>query len=421
MPRNFLSFIVFCSVIFTTAQAQQDKIFADNIRTFRIDGNNISEALPCIRLNSRDVLRFSFDELTHEYHRFTYSVQHCDKEWQLSDELFESDYLTSAGNEVVIEDYQPSLNTSVLYTHYSFSFPNPEIRPLLSGNYLLTIFRDDDEGNSHPVIESHFCVLDAQVSLQVQATTNTDVDWNDSHQQLSVSLDMGSLQVRDSKEDVQLVVVQNNRWDIAVINPVPTAVTNNKLLWQHSRDLLFKAGNEYRKFEVISTHYPGMHMEGITWFEPYYHATLFADEPRRNYLYDEDQNGISVIRCEDSAEPQTESDYVYVHYRLLSDYIPNHNIYINGAWNQGQFLPEYCMRYNSENRTYEADVLQKMGYYNYQYLAVPDRLPKIGLTAPIEGDFFQTENRYTIFVYYRKPGARYDQLVGYTTFSYRPE
>ena len=31
------------------------------------------------------------------------------------------------------------------------------------------------------------------------------------------------------------------------------------------------------------------------------------------------------------------------------------------------------------------------------------------------GDFYQTVNEYTIKVYYRAPGSRYDRLLGVTT------
>ena len=33
-------------------------------------------------------------------------------------------------------------------------------------------------------------------------------------------------------------------------------------------------------------------------------------------------------------------------------------------------------------------------------------------TAGIEGDFYQTDNEYTVSVYYRQPGKRYDRLLG---------
>ncbi|MBQ8276905.1 MAG: DUF5103 domain-containing protein, partial [Bacteroidaceae bacterium] len=67
---------------------------------------------------------------------------------------------------------------------------------------------------------------------------------------------------------------------------------------------------------------------------------------------------------------------------------------------------------------YEISLLLKQGYYSYQYLAGPHGR-RTGMTSA-EGNFWQTENEYTILVYYRPAGSRYDRLVGWRTASYRP-
>ncbi len=420
---RFLTAILLCAAYsFQSSQAQQARVLSSDIRTFRIDnGNAVRGLLPVLRLESRDVLNFSFDDLTHEYRRYTYKVEHCDYNWETTDELFESDYLAAAGNEGIIEDYEQSLNTNVQYTHYRFTFPNAEMRPLISGNYRLTVFREDeDSGEQQPVITSYFFVVSSQVIIHADMTANTEIDRNDKHQQLSMSVKMNGLPLRDVENELKVRIVQNNRWDIAVGQPQPSYIMGDELIWEHHRDLIFKAGNEYRKFEMLSTRYPGMRQESMRWYEPYHHAQIVPDYPRTHYLFDKDKNGISVIRKADSGTPETEADYVYVHYRLETDYLPDRSIYINGAWTHGGFIPEYQLHYNPDAKAYEASILQKTGYYNYLYLTVDNRQPFVGKTAPIEGDYYQTENEYTIFVYYRKSGDRYDSLVGVRTFHYPP-
>ena len=37
-----------------------------------------------------------------------------------------------------------------------------------------------------------------------------------------------------------------------------------------------------------------------------------------------------------------------------------------------------------------------------------------------EGNWYETENQYTILIYYRPFGARYDQLIGVKSLSSRP-
>ncbi len=421
--RRILRFLtIFLLCLTNHLQAQQFQILSSDIRTFRIDNAHaVKGLLPILRLGSGDVLNFSFDDLTHEYRRYTYKVEHCDYDLETTDELFESDYLAAAGNEVVIENYEQSLNTTVQYTHYRFSFPNAEMRPLLSGNYRLTVFREDEEsGEPQPVITSYFFVVSQQVLINAEMTTNTEIDRNDKHQQLSMSVKMNGLPLRDVEDELKVRIVQNHRWDIAVSRPQPSYIMGDELIWEHHRDLIFKAGNEYRKFEMLSTRYPGMRQESMRWYEPHHHAQIVTDYPRPHYLFDKDRNGISVIRKDDSGAPETEAEYVYVHYRLEADYLPDHAIYINGVWTGGGFNPEYRMHYNPDAKAYEACILQKTGYYNYNYLAVDERQPFVGRTAPFEGDYYQTENEYTILIYYRRSGERYDRLVGMRTFHFQP-
>jgi exodeoxyribonuclease VII large subunit len=59
-------------------------------------------------LGSADKLRIDFDELSHDYHRLTYHIDHCEADWSVSEEVFESDWLSGFNNNQ-IEDYQMSI------------------------------------------------------------------------------------------------------------------------------------------------------------------------------------------------------------------------------------------------------------------------------------------------------------------------
>ena len=395
---------------------------AANIRTLRlcVDGN--ADRLPMLQKGQNETLTVSFDDMTHEYRRYTYRIEHCDTEGNPSDELFESDYVRSTADELVIEDYETSQNTTQLYTHYSLSLPNSQMRPLLSGNYCLTVSTENEDGDPTVAVKAYFAVVDTRVSITPTCSTNTEVDWNNAHQQLSLRVDMNSLTVRDARTEVRTVVMQNRRLDNAKANPPYTSQNGTALIWGHSRDLIFTAGNEYRKMEILSTRYPGMHGEGVRWIPPYYHYTLFTDYPRKNYLYDEDRNGLSVVRWEGNGDADTEADYVITHFRLETLPLPKgERLYVSGQWTNTGFAPEYEMKYNQAEEAYTADVLMKCGYYNYMYLRTTPEAPSVGTTQPVEGDFYQTENEYDILVYYRPTGSRYWQLVGCVTPKYRKQ
>lgn len=385
-----------------------------------VDGN--SNVLPIISRNSGQHLDFSFDYLSHEYQRFTYRIEHCDYRGNVTQGLFPTDYVYAETDEELIEDYEYSTNTTVLYTHYKLSVPNVRMRPLLSGNYRLTVNREDETGEVFPVIQTYFAIVDSKVSVSPRMTTNTDKDWNSRHQQMSLEVACNELQLRDVSKEIQVVVMQNRRADAVRYVSQPTAQDGYRLFWKHDRDLIFPAGNEYRKFEVLSTAYPGLHADYVRWKDPYYHNVLFEDEPRKNYLFDKDYNGGRVIRGEDGIESETEADYVLTEFTLRSPRLHQKDVYVNGEWSSAGMNNYSKMIYNEEKQAYVASVLLKLGYYNYQYLCFDSSLglQSYGETLPFEGDFFQTENQYDVLVYYSPLGGRYVQLVGAVSFIYKP-
>ena len=76
------------------------------------------------------------------------------------------------------------------------------------------------------------------------------------------------------------------------------------------------------------------------------------------------------------------------------------------------------MIYNPETASFEKSLLLKQGYYNYIYAYVPGGSKSADHTN-LEGSFWETDNDYQIFVYYRDIAGRFDRLVGYTQINSR--
>lgn len=397
--------------------AWQHSIRSPQIRTLRVVKNGDASLFPALDLRGDDRVEISFDDMTHVYHRYSYRLIHCDANWNPSEGVFESDYMDGSNDDLLIENYSQSLNTTVLYTHYSFSLPNAQSRFRISGNYKVEIYQDEDE---EPVATAFLCVVDAQFGITAKVLTNTDVDWNKNHQQIEWTLRYGNVRVLNPEKEIRTVVMQNRRWDNRVADARPTFITAGGLEWRNSRPLIFKAGNEYRKFEVLNVHLSTLGVDRMAWYEPYYHAILVPGAQQRNYIFQEDQNGRAYIRNEDNENNDTESDYVIVHYTLRMPQRHDGDFYVCGDWTGYAFSGQYKMTYDPMERAYVADVLQKQGYYNYQYLFVEKNSPGKGLTEPAEGDFYQTENEYTLLVYYRSQTGRYDRLAGFRDFTFSP-
>ena len=177
------------------------------------------------------------------------------------------------------------------------------------------------------------------------------------------------------------------------------------------------AGNEYHKFEVLDTDHPTLGIDKIRWDGKIFHVFVIPDEPRPNYLYDEDANGSFYIRNSDNIENDRLTDYVMVHFQLNCPYEAKGKVFLNGVWTNDQYLPDYQLEYDYAAQAYYGSVMLKMGYYSYQYVLIDDDgFPTI---MPTEGSYFQTENKYQILIYYREPGGRTDLLYGYQQVQFK--
>lgn len=382
-------------------------IYHPQVKSLQVMVDNNPLLPPMLNMQRHQHVTVSWDEMSHDYHRYIYHVQHCQADWTPSDGIFESDYLTGL-NDQPIEDYEKSFNTTQIYTHYAVRFPNPETGMRLSGNYRVLIYEENDSPEK-PVLEARFCVYENVMSVRTEVSGDTDIDFNKQHQQVSVHLNYGTLNVNDPDEQLNVQVLQNWRWETRVENPEANIRSNNGLGFTHCRKLIFPAGNEFQKFEILDVNRAAMGVDRMEWFEPYYHATLFAPTPGRNYRYDEDQNGVCVIRSKDDTDTPTTAEYVLVHFLFQSERLPGGDVYVCGLWTNGTFDPRCRMTYDELNKCYEAVVLLKQGYYSYQFVQ------EDGTTARTMGDFFETENEYATLVYFRDQGARTDRLVGYSS------
>ena len=389
-------------------------ITSPQVKSLEVVCNDDFTAMPVLTLGSADVLHIGFDELSHNYQRFIYRLEPCNPDWTPVEGLFESDWLEGF-NDQPIEDYENSLNTNVMYTHYSFDFPNRQTRPRMSGNYRLYILDEDEEEAACVELR----VVEPLMNVGIGATTNTDIDFQQSHQQVSMTVNFNNVRVTYPDEQLQTFVMQNGREDNMKVNVKPNFITPTSLRWEHNRQLIFEAGNEYHKFEVLDPSHTTMGLAYVTWDEEErrYHAIPYPCTPQRNYLYDEDANGAFLLRNSDNYEAERTSEYVYVHYRLSdTPYYDDARLFIDGRWTT-EDPDTYTMTYNDEERCYEATVLQKLGYYNYQILM--QDMDGTTHRVPQEGSFYQTENQYQAFVYYKGTGERHWRLVGAQEITFR--
>ena len=406
--------LAFAIPAFSQPTDTEVRIFNSNVRSLKIAPVDNAYGVPIIKLNSDEQLNVNFDVLTYDAHYLRYSIRHCNADWQPS-QLLEHEYV-SGFNQADITDFIQSEGTMAHYFHYNFTFPNEEMQILKSGNYLLSVYEQDDPETV--LFQTRFSVCEQMVDVAVGITTRTDVDYNDAHQQVSIELVHKQGAIRNPYEELTAVVSQNSRTDNAVTITRPMMVAGNHVVYDHNPALIFNAGNEYRRMETVNVNSLNMNVGKIDFFEPYYHASVNVDQPRTQsqYLYDQTQFGRFTIR---NAEAPTgsdyQADYIVTHFTLEpSELLPKGKIYLQGEFTQGLPPSATLMHYDVQSGTYTCNMLLKQGHYNYQYLFVPDG-GTVGLTSAIEGDKYQTINEYVVKIYYHPMGERYDRFIGYAT------
>ena len=405
--KRYLTYLFMGTLLLIAShvRAQSNKVYHPMIHTLQTVVNDDWLLDEVITLGTDDWVTISFDHLSHDYHRFIYRIVHCNADWTPSD-LFEVDYMDGFNNQP-IEDYDNSLNTTMLYTHYSLDLPNDNIQFKVSGNYKVEIYLEEEET---PAAVACFRIVEPRMALNASISSNTDIDTNLSHQQVSLTVSYNTGEVMDPTTEIKPYVYQNSRTDNCVSGLTPTTITPGRVEYTHNTRLIFPAGNEYRRFEVINMHYATQGVDRISYFAPYYHATLLPDAPRRHYSYDEDHDGRYLVRYNLADDTDIEADYLFVHFRLDMPPRTGGKFYLSGEFSYNAFSPTYEATYNEDERAYEATVMLKQGAYDFLYLWVPDGATT-GQTAPAEGNFYEAENEYQVYIYHRPFGGRYDRLV----------
>ncbi len=413
--KRFLA-LYLCSwfLILGSLQAQtiHTAVLKPNVHTLRmryLDSETLQR--PFLQLGGEEVLEISFDELSHTTHNYTYTVLHLNANYTPSD-LQSFEYL-SGFTTADITDYDYSLNTQQLYTHYRFTFPNDDMKPLVSGNYAIKIYEDGDPDNV--VAYQTFVVVDPQITLEAKVRGNTDIELSGRYQQLDIDVNTQALHLTDPQY-IKLLVQQNGRWDNSVFNPRPTYIESDRLRYINHRQLIFEGGNEYRRFDIASVYFMGYGVDKIDFDHHYYNAFLFPSENNANrpYVTEIDAHGQYVINAERTDEDDYEADYMWVHF-LLPQANPwlEGTLYVNGDLTYNQLTPMNRMQYDEANKCYYLALYCKQGGYDYQYL-FKTKSSRAATTFRTEGSHWQTQNQYTIYVYYRPLGGRYDQLVALT-------
>lgn len=405
--KSFLLYLFLTGISFTgMSQTVQETAAPAYIRTIIFQGDSVENTgNPIVRLGGR--INLSFDDIIGDEADYYYSIEHYNFDWSPS-RLSKNEYLDGF-DDVRITNYTNALNTLQPYTHYDLSIPNNNVKQLkVSGNYLLNVFNS----NRELVFSRKFMVYEPIAQVSAEVKRSRDLKYIDEKQTVNFSINSPDLLLKNPSENVRVSLIQNYNLKLAITDLKPQYTIANELIYRYDTESSFWGGNEFLQFDnkeirVTSSDITSVELDDL------YHHFLFLDFTRKNqpYTYNPDINGGFVVRNIQAQNSDVEADYVWLHFRLKNyDIIEGGEIHLYGGFNNFELDKSTLLTYNEDTGYYEAARLFKQGYYNYKYVLLnEDGSIDDGF---ISGNFDETENTYSILVYYRTPGARYDRLIG---------
>ncbi len=391
-----------------------DFIYRNNIKTVLLERTNLPQSEPAIELLANSPMLLRFDDLDGDTKDYWYTIIHCDAQWKPSD-ITRSTYMNGFFEDR-ITDYRFSFNTLQPYTHYELSFPNEMIKPLISGNYILKVYLNNDADSL--VLTKRFLVYESLVDINASVHAATLAEYRQQKQEVDFSIATNNYQITNPFGDLKVKLLQNFRWDNAIENLKPIFIKDRLLDYNYDDENTFNGSNEFRRFDVRTLRYETERVQKIERYEEGTEVFLFPDKIRyfSRYTSDDDINGKFEVKNYNGNNANLDADYCTVHFTLdYKEQVKEGNIYIMGALTDWKFNSQSMLKYDETQRAYTASLYLKQGYYNYLYVFVKDGIA-YGDESWLEGNHYETENAYWILVYHRPPGFRYDRLIACRRF-----
>lgn len=389
--------------------AESNRNYKSSIKSLKLHRNGWDLSPPLILFNTDEKLKLSFDDMEGGSKEFTYTIIHCDAQWKPSD-LQQYEYIDGY-YEDYIYDYEFSFNTLRSFTHYYFIFPTDDMKPRISGNYILKLYFEDPDS---VYFTRRFMIVDQKVNIEAKVKQASMIADRKYKQEVDFELTTGSYLISNPFTGLNVVLLQNDRQENAIRNLSPKMVIGNKINYDFDNENVFNGANEFRNFDIKSMRYNSEFVASIDKDYEGYKVFLMPEKKRSFEVYKtlDDINGKMKIKTEEGNNSDTEADYIAVHFHL-SYPAPSidGDFHIYGALTDRSFSETSKMTYNFNKKAYEKILILKQGYYDYQYVFMP-KGGNIGDETFIEGNHWETENDYTIYIYYRQPGENYDRLIG---------
>jgi len=403
MCRNIL--IIFLIIIPLIKNNADDFV----IKSLRVYSSLSEISFPIIDKSdsSKKTITIEFDVQGNYAPALNIIFKFCDKDWQPYENIFLANIGYNTEYNLWLEKL-PLRVTDARY-HYTGIFPNQNVTFPYSGKWKFFIV--DSQNPDKVYGEGKFFVVIPEVKLNISITKNRMENVIPEIAALGRTITIfTSFTLPDTlfESNIQLVEIIENKKISYPIRIDKTKLTEqNYYEWNGSNKFLFiakdiKPGNEYRQTDLrdinrfnqknVNAQYDGIEV-----------SNFFKKRNR-------DLNGASIL----TNYKNDYAEYLNVTFKIRPPENITSSVFLVGDFNNWQVLPDYEL-YDDEgllNLTIEL----KRGIYDYQYVTadkINEEIKNINWYV-LEGNFWETENDYHIFLYYKSPEkGGYDKIIGY--------
>ena len=396
------------------SQTYTDSVYNAHIKTVQFYNTKKEMSFPVIALQGEQAL-LAFDDLRGGTRNYYYTLEHCDSKWQHTN-ISKSEYMQGFQDDRLL-NYNYSTSTIQKYTHYELKVPNENMKPKISGNYILKVYEDADQ--SKMVLTRRLYIVDTKVAVAADIVPSNNPSLRQTNQKVNFQVSFGGLNVQNPNTDIKVFLMQNARYETGIWNTTPSTIRGSQLVYNDINANDFPGRNEFRHFDTRSLRLNSDRV-GHIYRDTANTVTLLTDPPRSSegytLLYDNDGKYF-IINQDGMGQPKRDADYAHMYFSLFANKTDQEgSAYIVGKFNDYKLDANSKMDFDPTKSRFFTSLFLKQGVYDYDYVWVDKNTGKAD-DVPIEGTHFETENEYQLLVYYRPVSGRWDELVGYRLLS----